>query len=345
MRIQCCTTALLLTMATIGSAQVASHAPTKMAGVAGSTLPPAQMQAAAVDDKPVVRVNGAALTNRDLVREMFAIFPYARQHNGFPKELEPEIRKGALDMIVFEELVYQEAVRRKMVIPEVRVNQAALQFKKQFPSPNVYQQYLKFECNGSPQVLRQRVRRSLLIEALLKAEVQAKSTVSPIQAKAYYDKNPKEFEHPESFTIQTISIMPPQNAGAEVQNEAHKRAEDALREAKTTKSYREFGLLAEKTSDDDWHVNMGDRKAVEASKLPPPIVEAARKMKLGDVSELFQFGTNYTLFRLNAHTPAGRSKFEDVKKELQSNLQKTRYNQARSDLGNKLRKNAKIEVL
>ena len=26
---------------------------------------------------------------------MYTIFPYARQHNGFPKQMEPEIRRGA----------------------------------------------------------------------------------------------------------------------------------------------------------------------------------------------------------------------------------------------------------
>src|SRR5579871_6196858 len=62
--------------------------------------------------KPVARVNGTVLVERDLEREMFAIFPYARQHSGFPKQLEPEIRRGALQMIIFEELVYQEAKRQ-----------------------------------------------------------------------------------------------------------------------------------------------------------------------------------------------------------------------------------------
>jgi hypothetical protein len=70
-----------------------------------------------VSDKPVARVNGAVLTDRDLLREMFAIFPYARQHNGFPKAQEASIRQGALEMIIFEELVYQEAMRRKLTVP------------------------------------------------------------------------------------------------------------------------------------------------------------------------------------------------------------------------------------
>ena len=74
-----------------------------------------------VTGKPVVRVNGAVLTDRDLLREMFALFPYAKLHNGFPKKQEAEIRQGAMQMIIFEELVYQEAVRRKMTIAPERI--------------------------------------------------------------------------------------------------------------------------------------------------------------------------------------------------------------------------------
>ena len=36
--------------------------------------------------KPVARVNGSVLTDADLVREEYAIFPYARQHKAeFPR--------------------------------------------------------------------------------------------------------------------------------------------------------------------------------------------------------------------------------------------------------------------
>ena len=69
-----------------------------------------------ISDKPVVRVNGTVLTDRDLLREMYSIFPYAKQHNGFPKAQEASIRQGALEMIIFEELVYQEARRRNLTI-------------------------------------------------------------------------------------------------------------------------------------------------------------------------------------------------------------------------------------
>ena len=99
---------VLLTIFT-ASAQVASHAPTQLVAPQKTTSQPS--------GKPVARVNGTVLTDRDLQREMFTMFPYALQHNGnIPPEMEPQIRSGALKMIVFEELVYQDAVRRKMTV-------------------------------------------------------------------------------------------------------------------------------------------------------------------------------------------------------------------------------------
>ena len=83
----------LLLVATAGAnAQVSSHAPTGAAKPASAATP--AVSPFQVTDKPVARVNGAALTDRDLLSEMLQIFPYASQHNGFPKEQEASIRKG-----------------------------------------------------------------------------------------------------------------------------------------------------------------------------------------------------------------------------------------------------------
>ena len=118
-----------------------------------------------------------------------------------------------------------------------------------------------------------------------------------------------------------------------------------MKQAKATKTYQDFGLLAEKVSEDDWRVNMGDRKAVEKDKLPPPVVQAALAMKPGQVSDLIQLGTAYTLFRLNAHIKAGIAPFNEVKAKLASDLEKQKTEVLREDLNRKLRKTAKIEVL
>src|SRR5208337_4706598 len=137
-------TALLLIASVVAPAQVASHAPS-----AATKLPPAQVAAPIPTGKPVAKVNGTVLTDKDLLREMYAIFPYAKQHNGFPKAQEAGIRQGALEMIIFEELVYQEAERRHLTIPAARIDAGAAAYRKTFDSPDQFQSYMKTEMNGS----------------------------------------------------------------------------------------------------------------------------------------------------------------------------------------------------
>jgi len=317
-------------------AQVASHAPTVFTQPAASAAP---------TDKPVARVNGAVLTYTDLVREEYTIFPYGRQHNGIPKDLEPQIRAGALKMIVFEELVYQDAQRRKMTVPAARLDRFEADFRRQFATPDEFNALFQSEFHGSEPLLREKIRRSLLIEALLKIEVEDRSSVSAAEVRAYYDKNPVRFQHPESFTIQTISILPPQKATAEQLKEGQKRAEDALRQAKATKTAEEFGLLAEKISDDDYRVMMGQHKPLPVDQLAPQVLRALRAMKPGDVSDVIQVEQIYTIVRLGAHIPAGEAKFEAVKAQLEKELPETRKNEIRAALDKKLRQNAKIDEM
>lgn len=337
--------AFLLMAFSAALAQVASHAPT---GVASTTAfqVPASSQASAmqVSNKPVARVNGAVLTDRDLLREMYAIFPYAQQHNGFPKAQEAAIRQGALQMIIFDELVYEEAVRRKLTISPEKLRSAEADFRKQFNSPDQYQQYLQVEMHGSAQQLRQQIRRSLLIEQVLKSDVENKSAVSHADVKAYYDNNPARFQLPESFGFQSISVIPPLKPTPAQAEEAQNHAEEALRQARTAKSYQEFGLLAERISQDDFRVNMGDHKIVAREKLPPDVVKTLLAMQPGQVSGLIQIESAYTIIRLNAHNTARKQSLEEVKASLKEELQKSKYEKLRSGLAKQLRAKAKIEI-
>jgi peptidyl-prolyl cis-trans isomerase SurA len=317
-----------------------SHAPTSVV----KQQPPGAV--AQLSDKPVARVNGSVLTDRDLMREMYTMFPYARQHNGqVPAELEPQIRRGAMQMIEFEELVYQEAVRRQMTVPPEKQQKAEADFRHQFSSSAEYQQFLNSDFHGSQKGLRDKIRRSLLIDAMLKAEVDNKSIVSATETRAYYDQNPGRFQYPESFAIQTISFLPPEKPTPETLKEQRKRAEDALKQAKATKSYEQFGMLAEKISEDDYRVMMGDHKAVERTKLAPQVVQALLAEKDGDVTDIITVEQVFTIVRLNRHIVAGKAKFADVKDSLQKELQRKKLENVRAALDKRLRKTAKVEEL
>ncbi len=333
--------AALMAAAVPGGAQVASHAPTN-----GTAKPAVQTTTLTPTGKPVVRVNGTVLTDRDLLREMFTIFPYARQHGGkFPAQMEADIRQGALKMMVFDELVYQEAKRRKMAVSAARLEQATKEFRTQFGSEAEFQAYMQQELQGSSAALRERIRRAILIDDLLKLEVKRKSAMTEAQVRAYYDKNPANFSVPEKVSIQTISLVIPDNPTPQQLETVRKRAEDLLRQAKAAKDYEAFGILAEKVSEDDWRVMMGDHKWIDRSKMPPEVAKVAFSMKKGETSDLIRAENSFCIVRLNDRQPAKRLPYPEVKAKLKKELETGKVNELRSALNKRLQQNATIEQL
>lgn len=330
--------AILLASLVAASAQVSSHSQSSASSSA--------VQVKAPTGKAVARVNGVVLTDKDLLREEFLIFPYAKQHGGaIPPDMEPGIRQGALQMIIFEELVYQDAGRRGITVAPEKLRQAQAEFRKQFETPAEYKQFLQAEFQGNEQLLREKIKRSLLIEKVLSIEVEKKSVITLADLKLYYQKNPARFAYPESFAIQTISIIPPEKATPAQLKEARKRADEAYKQAKATKNAEEFGLLAEKISDDDYRVMMGDHKWVARDNMPPEMLRPALKMQNGQMSELIQVGQNYVIFRLNRHIPAGKTPFVQVKDKLRVELEKQKTNEVRAAFNKKLQQTAKVETL
>ena len=67
----------------------------------------------------------------------------------FRRTWSRQIRKGALQMIIFEELVYQDAQKRGMTVAPEKVRQAQAEFRKQFATPAEYKQFLQSRVSRS----------------------------------------------------------------------------------------------------------------------------------------------------------------------------------------------------
>lgn len=296
--------------------------------------------------KTVARVNGTVLTDRDLLGEMLTIFPYARQHGGkFPESMEADIRRGALDMLEFEELVYQEAARRNLTVPPARLEIAMKAFRQQFNSPDEYSSYLKAECSGSASKLRAKIRRSMMIEDLLQVEVSLKAAVKDAEVHAFYQKNTARFLSAESVSVQTISLLIPDNPTPQQEASVRKRAEDALQQARKTKSSEEFGMLAEKVSEDDWRVMMGDHQFITPNQMPPEVARVAFGMKPGQVSELIRAENSWCIVRVNGQKASSQASYEQVKDSLKKELEASKVDTLRRTLHQQLRKKARVEEL
>ena len=134
----------------------------------------------------------------------------------------------------------------------------------------------------------------MLIEQVLKTEVELKSAVTPPSTGLLRQEHRRNFRSRSRSAFQSISIVPPLKPTAEQARNAKKKGEDALRQAKATKSYQDFGLLAEKISEDDFRVNMGDHKAWPR-QVAAAVVKALRAMQPGKSAGLIQIESAYTI--------------------------------------------------
>ena len=63
-------------------------------------------------------------------------------------------------MIIFEELVYQEALRRHLAVAPAKLAKAEADFRKQFSTDQAYGQFLVTETNGSQAAMRETIRQA-----------------------------------------------------------------------------------------------------------------------------------------------------------------------------------------
>ena len=339
MKLRLCMVIVVVTAT--AKAQVTSQTPTSLSANAATTVVTAVPVA-----RSVVRVNGTVLTDRDLVREMMNVFPYAKQHGGrFPKDSEAQIRQTAMKNIEFEELAYQSAVKRGMSVSVAKLDKAMKDFRAQFDSEAQYQEYLRVEQKGSEQDLRKNIRRALLIDQYLVAEVDNKARYSDAQVLAYYKEHPKQFQMPDSVWIQTVTIAYGQTPTPEEKREARKKAEEAYKQAKATKDYQGFGMLAEKVSMDDWHVVMGDHKWLHRGRMPEAVEKVVFTMKPGELSGIIDTGDSFCIARVNGREDGHLVKFEEVKQRLKKELEEQKTEKLHAALDKRLRVGAKIEEL
>jgi len=324
---------LILRSMALAQAPVASHTSSIPTSASTPSSPPVV----------VARVNGVALTLADLSDQEQVIFPYFRMHNGrIPPSAEPEIRREALHRLVLEELLYQEARRRNLKVPEAQLQKGLRELRQRFKSPEAYDAAVAKKY-GSVAALERRMRRNLLVGELWNTEVTRKSVVTAAELRAYYLKNKPRFVRPEAASIQSISILFPKDATEQQKQEARKRAEELLPKARAAKNYEEFGVLAEQVSEDPWHVMMGDHKWKHRGEVAPEF-ERVFSMKPGETTDVLESSQGLHILRVNDHQPQRQMTFAEISDQLRKELEAKRLGDRAERFEQSLRKNAKIEM-
>jgi parvulin-like peptidyl-prolyl isomerase len=277
----------------------------------------------------VAKVNGTALTKKDLDTELDRLIPQITFH----RNVSPEKRKyyygKAIEEIIAKELQFQDARAKGIKIDKGQIEAQTEKFKKRFKSKEAFKAALDKEGLTEDQ-LQANIEKEMLIQSVTARTVTEPSQMKETELKEYYEKNPSKFKQPETMRIRLISTKD------------EKKSKDIFAKLKDGE---DFGDLAYNLSEDDYRVKSGDIGYVHKGRMLPQIEEAASKLKIGEMSGPFRADDKWYIIKLEDKKPEKVISFEGTKVKLKKELETERAKELKKKWIEDLKAKAKIEVL
>ena len=285
--------------------------------------------ACSTDDKVVAVVNGEEITLKELNKRVSHIKKgFESQGVDFEteegKHLEQEIVQKALDDLIEEALVRQQAEKEGVLLSEEEIDKKIEEIKASFSNIEEYQRELQ-NMNITESDLRKIILNEFSRENLFQKITNNINAVEDDQVWEYYKQNPEQFVVPETLVVRHILFFAGEGSDINLpvkrsDDEARKLAEEVIDQLNQG---ADFAALAREKSEDAGTREEGGiyRFSPEQKMTDPEFSEAAQKLKVGEYTEepvRSQFG--YHVIKLEEIIPYSQMPFEEVKKFIENQL-------------------------
>jgi len=281
------------------------------------------------DDTVVGRVNGVALTLKDLNRELDRLIPQITFHGNIPVEKRKQYYDKALEELINRELQFQDAVAKGMKPDKEKVNSEMEKIRDRFKSEEEYKAALD-KASLTEEKLRAQIEKEMLIQLAIAKMVTEPAKLSEDEVKSYYEKNASKFKQPESVRLRLISTKD------------EKKATEILVRAKAGE---DFADLASKMSEDMYRIKGGDIGYIHKGRMLPEIEDVAFKLNVGEVSDLIKTEDSWVIIKVEDKKPERQLTYDEIKDKLKRELEAERAQELKEKWIADLRSKAKIEVL
>lgn len=232
------------------------------------------------------------------------------------KELE-EIKNKALEELIIEELVYQEAKGTGITIPEKEIDKRLKEIKKGYPSEDAFNKALSannLELNGYKKLIEREQSIKKITEKLFGKPIK----LSDKEVEEYFEKNREKFKEPENIRLRQILIKVPAYASKEQWEMGREKAKNMLAELKAGK---DFSKMAKEFSDDPSKEKGGDMGFIHQGRLEPYIEDIAFSLKVGEISDVIQTIYGFHIIKLEEKKEAHYNPYSKVKEKLKKDLE------------------------
>jgi parvulin-like peptidyl-prolyl isomerase len=276
----------------------------------------------------VATVNGIAISGDalDETRERMK----ASRHSA-PASSPGEASRRALDQLIIQELVIQDAARQGVHVGEKDLAEAMRAFIARLGHEEGYEAYLKSR-NLSDHEVRAQVERGLLLQLMYGREVKSKVAVTRDDIRKEYDLNAGKYLVPEKISVLDIVISQKQGALAMLN-----KATEILAALNADQDKDPLKLAP----DDAVTVIARD---IESGK-EPILFDAAGSLREGELSALLETPEGAHIIKVIRRTPRRPMTFEEAEGLIEGKLKGAAEISRFLAWQESLKKDATIEIL
>lgn len=286
----------------------------------------------------VAMVNGTPILQRDVQIRLSELLPSAPFHGTLPEEKLRGLRRAALDDLILDELICEEAARAG-VAPDAHVTETEVAaIRSRFGSDREFDAALA--SNGlTRRSFRNYVERSVLVKQSRRAHVPADPTDADVRA--YYAANASKFVRPEQVHLLELLVAIDPAGGRPAEQKAEARARGLLRRLRQGE---DFASLAWAESEDAYRVKSGDLGWVHRGRLDPDLEAAVFAAPTGALRTARSL-SGIHVFKVIAREPARQLTQAEAHDLIVDRLRRARQEAAEQEWRSRLRATATIEIL
>jgi peptidyl-prolyl cis-trans isomerase C len=285
----------------------------------------------AMPEGPVARVNGVDISKDEfagLYSQQIAMLEKSAQQKA-PDYARLDAGLACLRMLVQRELIYQEAVRQKVELPEAdldqRWNTEMERMKQAFSSKSANKEPSEQEileaAGATRDGARAELRKALLIEKM-RANIadQQKLDVDEAEIKKFFDEHGSEFKRPDRIHLNQVFVTFKPTGKPEDETkkaEARKKIESALSRIHAGESFATVAKAVSEAPDKD---RGGDLGSLPTEMLPPFFLEEANKLKPGEISGVIESQFGFHVIKLVESAAGGEVTYDQAKPRIRQML-------------------------
>lgn len=228
-----------------------------------------------------------------------------------------EFYTQALDQIIADELIYQEARREDLLPSDEEVEQRIEALRARVPEGRSFDELLAAQ-GMTLEGLTEEVRRTAAMQKVLEAKIAPKVSVDDAQARTFYEENLDRMQMPPRVKARHILLEVSQDASEEDRQAARETARNLRSQIEEG---ADFAALAREHSEDSSSAQQGGELPwLMPGQTVPAFDQAVFSLEPGTLGPVVESRFGYHVIQVLDKQPEQTAPFEQVKDRILSSL-------------------------